>query len=211
MKVIEAQEEERKRVAREIHDGPAQSLANLVFRCEYIQKIIDDDLQQAKDELSNLKELVHDGVQNVRKVIYDLRPMSLDDLGLIPTLKKYINKFEKQTDLEVVLKIRGKRKSLPSSYQITIFRLIQEALNNIYKHAQATTSKVCIEYSKEQLNLLIIDDGRGFNKEEVSSDKFGLVSMRERCELVGGSIKIDSKKNRGTKIKITIPFSEEDS
>ncbi len=211
MKVIEAQEEERKRVAREIHDGPAQSLANLVFRCEYIQKIIDDDLKQAKEELSELKGLIHNGVQNVRKVIYDLRPMSLDDLGLIPTLKKYINKFEKQTDLEVDLKIKGTKSSLSSSFQITIFRLVQEALNNIYKHAQADSSKVCVKFSKEQIKLLIIDDGRGFNKEEVSSDKFGLVSMRERCELVGGNIKIDSKKNRGTKVEITIPFTEEDA
>ncbi|MFW6006859.1 MAG: sensor histidine kinase [Bacillota bacterium] len=210
MKVIEAQEEERKRVAREIHDGPAQSLANLVFRCEFTQKIIDKDVKKAKKEINSLKKIVRSSVQDVRKIIYDLRPMSLDDLGLVPTVERYINKFIKQTDIKIDFNIRGEQQSLSSSYEITIFRLIQEGLNNIYKHSQADRGKVCLEYARDQINILIIDEGRGFNMEEVSDDKFGLISMRERCELVGGKMDIDSKKNRGTRIKFNIPIMRED-
>jgi len=103
--------------------------------------------------------------------------MSLDDLGLIPTIKKYINKFRKQTDIEVSLQIRGQKKSLSSSHEVTIFRLIQEALNNIYKHAQATTARVSLEFSQKYINLMIIDDGKGFIKKEVQSNKFGLVML----------------------------------
>ncbi|MFW5998725.1 MAG: sensor histidine kinase [Halanaerobiaceae bacterium] len=206
MRVIEAQEEERKRVAREIHDGPAQSLANLVFRCEFTQKIIDKDVQQAKDELKSLKNIVRSSVQDVRKIIYDLRPMSLDDLGLIPTLKRYIDKFIKQTEININFEIRGEQKSLPSSYEITIFRLVQEGLNNIYKHAQADRGRVCLEFAENQVNILIVDQGQGFDIDEVNNDKFGLISMRERCDLVGGEMKINSKKNKGTRIQISIPF-----
>ena len=210
MKVIEAQEEERKRVAREIHDGPAQSLANLVFRCEFTQKIIDTDVDKAKAELKSLKEIVRSSVQDVRKIIYDLRPMSLDDLGLIPTLKRYVNKFEKQTDISVEFQVRGEQETLPSSYEVTVFRLIQEGLNNIYKHAQANEARVYLEYAEEYLNILIADNGRGFKVNDISDDKFGLISMKERCDLIGGEIEIDSKKNKGTKIKINISLMEEE-
>ncbi|ACL70929.1 sensor histidine kinase [Halothermothrix orenii] len=208
IKIIQAQEDERKRVAREIHDGPAQSIANLVFRVELAQKLMDKDLKKARNELEDVKELVRLSMQEVRKIIYDLRPMSLDDLGLIPTLRRYINKFNEQTKIIIDFNILGPKRRLPNTYEITIFRLIQEGLNNIYKHSKASTGTVTLEYTPEQINILISDDGIGFKPEEVGANKFGLVSMRERCELLGGKLDLFSEKNKGTKIKITLPIKQ---
>lgn len=208
MKIIQAQEEERKRVAREIHDGPAQSLANLNFRFDFASKMIEKDLDKAKQELMDLKKIVNSSVKDVRKIIYDLRPMSLDDLGLIPTLKRYIEKFNRQTDLEIDFIFRGEKKALPEGYQVTLFRMIQEALNNINHHAQASGGRVCLEYSKEQINLMISDDGRGFNIEEVEDDRFGLISMKERCQLLDGEFKLNSTPGIGTKIYVKIPLNK---
>lgn len=207
VKIIEAQEEERQRVAREIHDGPAQSIANLVFRVELAQKMIDKDKDKAKDELDNLKKMVKYSVKDVRKIIYDLRPMSLDDLGLIPTVKRYINKFMEQTDLIVELNVMGDSKRLPATHEITIFRLIQEALNNVNKHAKANCSNVRIEFTKNQINLLITDNGKGFEIDDISDGKYGLINMRERCELIDANLNISSNKN-GTRINVTIPLQD---
>ncbi|MGM0409871.1 MAG: sensor histidine kinase [Bacillota bacterium] len=209
IKIIEAQEEERKRVAREIHDGPAQSMANLVFRVELAQKMIDKDGEKAKKELKNLKEMVRYSVKDVRKIIYDLRPMSLDDLGLIPTVKRYIDRFMEQTELKVDLNILGNKKRLATTHEVTIFRLIQEGLNNVHKHAEASQAKVRIEFSNNQINLLIIDNGKGFNLEEVSEGKYGLINMRERCELIDAKLNINSDSN-GTRIHVNIPLNKEE-
>ncbi|MFW5981048.1 MAG: sensor histidine kinase [bacterium] len=206
IKVIQAQEEERRRLAREIHDGPAQSIANLVFRVELSEKLLDRDLNKAKNELEELKKLIRMSIKDIRKIIYNLRPMSLDDLGLIPTLKKYINNFIKESQVMIDFKVVGYQKKLTETYQITIFRLIQESLNNIYKHASASSGEVRLEYYPEKINLLIRDDGLGFDCTAVGDEKYGLISMKERCHLLGGEISIKSAPNKGTIIKIILPI-----
>lgn len=206
IKVIQAQEEERRRLAREIHDGPAQSIANLVFRVELIQKLIDKNLDKARNELKELKDMIRMSMKDVRKIIYNLRPMSLDDLGLIPTLKRYIDNYIKQTGIIIDFNVMGNKKRLSNTYEVTIFRLIQEALNNTFKHAKASTGQIRLEYGQNKINLFISDDGIGFDSSKVSDDKYGLISMKERCNLLGGSIKIDSKHNKGTIIKILLPI-----
>lgn len=202
IKIIQAQEEERRRVARDIHDGPAQSIANLVFRVELAQQLIDKDIEKAKEVLVELKDLIRLSMQDVRKIIYDLRPMSLDDLGLIPTLKRYINKFMDETGIIVDLEVTGEKRRLSKSYEVTIFRLIQEALNNVYKHSNATTGQVRLEYMPDQINLMVKDDGVGFDPDQIEGDKFGLISMKERCKLLGGRIDVKSQVNKGTTIKV---------
>ncbi|MDI3547828.1 MAG: two-component system, NarL family, sensor histidine kinase DegS [Halanaerobiales bacterium] len=208
IKIIQAQEEERRRLARDIHDGPAQLIANLVFRVELTQKLLDKDLNKAKSELEELKNLIRLSMQDVRKIIYDLRPMSLDDLGLIPTLERYIDKYIGQTGIIIDFIVMGSKRRLPNTYEVTIFRLVQEALNNIYKHAKATGGKVRIEFKNERINIMISDDGIGFDSGEVEEDKYGLISMKERCELLGGEIEIKSAPNKGTVIKIVLPLKE---
>ena len=207
-KIIEAQEEERKRVAREIHDGPAQSIANLVFRVELAQKMMDKDKEKAKEELKTLKDMVRYSVKDVRKIIYDLRPMSLDDLGLIPTIRRYIEKFEEQTNLDVALNVMGNSKKVPKTHEITIFRIIQEALNNVHKHAEANSCDLKMEFTKNNINVLIVDDGVGFELDEVGEGKYGLINMRERCELINAKMNINSNKS-GTRISIRVPLDQE--
>jgi len=211
IRIIQAQEEERKRVARDIHDGPAQSIANLVFRVEFTQKLLNKDMEKARVELQELKNLIRHSMQDVRKIIYNLRPMSLDDLGLVPTLKRYVDNFIEQNEILIEFNVIGNRKRLPGIYEVTVFRLIQEALNNIFKHARASSGKVRLEYAKERINIFVSDDGIGFNIEEIDEEKYGLFSMQERCNLLGGSLDIKSKKNKGTIIKIRIPIKGSDS
>ncbi len=206
MKIIEMQEEERKRVAREIHDGPAQSLANLVMRVEVTQNMLHKDLEKADKELEELKEIVRSSVKDVRKIIYDLRPMSLDDLGLIPTLRKYIEDFVEDTGIKIDFTVLGEEQELPSTHEITVFRLIQEGLNNINKHAQADTGQVRLEFAAENLNILITDDGVGFNPEKNNTDSYGITSMKERCNLLDGEFDLQSSKHRGTRIRIKLPM-----
>ncbi|SJZ44733.1 sensor histidine kinase [Selenihalanaerobacter shriftii] len=211
IKIIEAQEEERKRVAREIHDGPAQSLANVVFRLEYSEKLLDKDIEKAKTELNDLKDLVRKSLQDVRKIIFDLRPMTLDDLGLIPTLKKYINDFINKTSLDVQLKVISNNTKLKSSYEVAVYRIIQEALNNANKHANAKRVDVKLELKSKLINVVINDDGSGFDVEQTlenatESDSFGLLSMKERAELLRGNLKFHSTLGKGTKIILKIPL-----
>ncbi|SDL05816.1 sensor histidine kinase [Halarsenatibacter silvermanii] len=209
MDVIQMQEEERRRVAREIHDGPAQSLANLVMRVEVAQNTLYEDRQRTEKELEDLKQLIKSSVSEVRRIIYDLRPMSIDDLGLIPTLREYIENFREETDIEIDIEVLGDEKKLPSPHEITVFRLVQEALNNIKKHAEASWGQVRVEFASEHLNLLISDDGVGFDSgDSPKSKSFGIKSMQERCNLLDGELKISSGRNKGTRINIKIPLNQ---
>jgi len=128
IRVIKAQEEERSRVAREIHDGPAQSMSNVVLKAEICEKLIDIDIEQARGELQNLKKIVRESLKDVRRIIYDLRPMSLEDLGLLPTLQKYVENFSLETGIDVSFQRRGLDMVVDDkNLNLTIFRIVQEA------------------------------------------------------------------------------------
>lgn len=214
IKIIKAQEEERRRVAREIHDGPAQLMSNVVLKADLCERMIDVDLDKAKGELSELKEIVRDSLQDVRRIIYNLRPMSLDDLGLEPTLKKYFENFQEETGISVTFQTRGVVNELTSVISLTLFRIVQESLSNVKKHSKASNVFVNFEVVNDFYRLYIFDDGIGFdteklkeNSEDISSG-FGLVSMRERIELLDGEIDIKSEPGKGTRINIKIPFEQ---
>jgi len=207
LKVIQAQEEERKRVAREIHDGPAQSLANVALRSELIEKILmQEEIEKARTELKELKIMLRDSVADVRRIIFDLRPMALDDLGLIPTLKKYIENVSNQSKIEIQLKTFGKEVRLPSLMEVAIFRLVQESLNNVVKHSKATECLLKVEFQKERIFVIITDNGVGFDMNQQSKDGFGLLGMKERMKLLEGDIVIHSSVGKGTKLLLTIPI-----
>lgn len=215
IKIIEAQEEERLRLARDIHDGPAQSLANIILKAELCEKLIKKDPEKTKDEIINLKDLTKDVLNNVRNVIYELRPMSLDDLGLTPTLGKYIEKFKIETNIDISLNILQNIGELDSTVEVSLFRIVQEGLNNIKKHSNAKQAKIIIEKPSNKINLLISDDGIGFDVEEQinSYDEinngFGLISIKQRVKLLEGDFKVLSSKNKGTKLIIQIPLGED--
>ncbi|KXG44493.1 sensor histidine kinase [Tepidibacillus decaturensis] len=212
LKIIQAQEEERKRVAREIHDGPAQSMANVVLRTEIAERFMNvKQMDQAIQELKDLKFMVRQSLADVRKIIFDLRPMALDDLGLFPTLRKYIQEMAKRDNLDIDLSLAGRERRLPSGMEVAIFRLVQEALNNVVKHAQATKAVVKVEFQSGQIEVSVKDNGIGFDEEEQEKQKeghFGLMGMKERVDLLEGDLEIQSIKNKGTTIKIRVPVNE---
>ncbi len=216
LRIIKAQEEERQRVARDIHDGPAQSMSNVVLKAEICERLIDVDMEKAKEELQNLKKVVRENLQDVRKIIYNLRPMSLDDLGLIPTLQRYILTFKEDNGIEVSFKTRGIYDDIRSVIALTVFRIVQESLSNIKKHAQAQNVVINLEFLDKELKLYIYDDGIGFNVEKLKSRKedinsgFGLFSMRERIDLLSGELNISSEPGKGTRLNISIPYIQEE-
>jgi len=213
IRVIKAQEEERSRVAREIHDGPAQTLTNIVLKAEICEKLIDSDINKAKEELKKLKQIVRESLVDVRRIIYALRPMSLEDIGLIPTLKKYIDKFSSETGIVINFQTRGVKKEIgDKNLTLTIFRVIQETLNNIRKHSGVKTAEICIEFTPFNVILTVSDRGKGFNIDKIKVDKddnlggFGLFSIKERIELLDGTMEIKSRSGKGTIIKAVIPY-----
>ncbi len=211
--IIRAQEEERRRLAREIHDGPAQVLANVVFRLDICQRLLAGDLDKARAEIENLKALVRQSLQEVRKIIFDLRPMALEDLGLIPALRSYLESFGQKTGLSTSIRIEGQGTRLPLSYEVALFRLVQEALSNVAKHAEARTVQVLVHHLPEEMRVVVLDDGKGFDVAEAMArqgrDHFGLLGMRERIELLGGTLELSSRPGEGTKVSFTVPDKKE--
>jgi len=209
LQIIRAQEEERKRVAREIHDGPAQSMANVVLRMEFCEKLMDVDPNKVGSELKELKDIVRKNLQDVRKIIFDLRPMALDDLGVVPTLKRYIQDFREKNDIYIEINCYGQETRLEPVLEVALFRLIQEALNNVVKHSRASNVKVTVEMKPDWVRAAVEDDGTGFDLENLLSNTsgthFGLISMKERIDLLGGEMDIDTKPGKGTRVSFKIP------
>ena len=212
IKILEAQEEERQRLARDMHDGPAQSMANLVVKTELCERLLLTDKDRTKLELNELKSVARDNLQEIRKIIYDLRPMALDDLGLVPTLERYIYNFQKATSIMVELNVFGNIKKIEPIFEIAIFRIVQEALNNIQKHSNANNVNIIIEETFERFNLMVSDDGVGFDLQSYNNDGdirdggFGLISMKERAQLINGKLEIKSSPGMGTKIFLAMPL-----
>ena len=211
LRIIEAQEEERKRLSREIHDGPAQMMANVLLRSDLIEKTYrQKGPEPAFKEISSLKEMVRGALTEVRRIIYDLRPMALDDLGLVPTLKKYLETIEDyNTGVQLHFQCRGNEVRLPNNHESSIFRLVQEAVSNAIRHGKATYIDVDAEWMKEQLTLTIKDNGSGFDQSIVKKQSYGLIGMKERIELVKGDFNIKSSPGNGTVLTFQIPIQLE--
>lgn len=212
LKIIEAQEEERRRVAREIHDGPAQAMANIVMRADYCSRLYQIDPGKVVEELASLQDLVRSCLDEVRKIIFDLRPMVLDDLGLAPALKRFLEQYEEQYGLAVEMVFFGREQRLASALEVALFRVIQEALNNVRKHARAGNVLVKVEVAPDRVNLLIRDNGCGFNVDDVFTNRqrrgYGLTGMRERIALLQGQIRFQSVPGQGTSISINVPLTK---
>jgi two-component system sensor histidine kinase DegS len=206
--VIRSQEEERRRVARDIHDGPAQAIANIVFRAEVCERLIDTDKERAKSELKALREHIRNTLAEIRKIIFDLRPMALDDLGLAPTIRGVLDVFREEYGLFTEVAVIGKERRLEPHVEIGIFRVVQEALNNIIKHAQAGSAKVRIEFAAAGVTVLVEDDGKGFEmtEGELPTGHYGIMGMRERMQLLNGKLSIKSAPRRGTRVMISVPL-----
>lgn len=215
-RVIKAQEEERRRVAREIHDGPAQAMANVVLRAEICERLHAAGRDEVTQELGQLKVLVKESLRELRRIIFNLRPMALDDLGLVPTLNRYLENIREQDGTPVKLSVLGTEARLESTLEVAVFRMVQEAVNNARKHAQATAIQVTIKFASDRNIIIAIEDnGIGFDMEShkvdwVDRESFGLMSMKERIELLDGEFGVDSVPGKGTRIVAKIPYYEVD-
>ena len=205
--IIRSQEEERRRVARDIHDGPAQAIANIVFRAEVCERLIETDAERAKTELKALREHIRSTLAEIRKIIFDLRPMALDDLGLVPTVRGILDVFREQYGLFTEVAVIGKERRMEPHIEIGMFRIVQEALNNVIKHAQASSIKVRIEFAPSGVTVVVEDDGKGFDaeSEELPAGHYGVMGMQERIQLLEGKLSIKSAPRRGTKVVLSVP------
>lgn len=211
LKIILAQEEERRRLAREIHDGPAQALANIVLRAEYCEQLMIHDPEQLRPELKKLKDLVRGTLKDIRKIIFDLRPMSLDDLGLAGGVRRLLEDFQERHNLPVNFLLFGSERRYSRPLELAVFRIIQEALNNVQKHAEASEATVKLELHPERVYAVIQDDGKGFDSEAVvdKREHYGLTNMRERAQVLKGEVQVNSTTGKGTEINVVIPVGEE--
>ncbi|QSS99623.1 sensor histidine kinase [Pontibacillus sp. ALD_SL1] len=208
LQIIEAQEEERRRLSREIHDGPAQMLANVMLRSDLIDRTFRQrGVNEALKEIKEVRGMVRSALYEVRRIIYDLRPMALDDLGLVPTLKKYLGTIEEYNNMEIPFTAYGEDKRLDPKYEVALFRLVQEAVQNAVKHAEASKIEVKFELKRSLVNIIVKDDGQGFDTSQKKEKSFGLVGMRERVEMLDGEISIDSQLGSGTVIMIQVPLN----
>lgn len=210
IRIIDAQERERQRLAKQMHDGPAQSLTNFILQAEICQRLFDQDADKSREELMNLKTSASSTFQKVRDFIFDLRPMMLDDLGLLPTVRRYKDAFEEKTGITVNLLPSGEDRRLEDYREVIIFRALQELLANVRDHANATEATITLDMGADQVRVSVEDNGRGFSTGELimnpeERETLGLSTLQERVELIGGSVRIDSTSGRGSKIVLTVP------
>jgi two-component system sensor histidine kinase DegS len=207
--VFQIIEEERMRIARDMHDGPAQSMANLVLQAEILERLLDRNPKQLVTELAEFKNSVRNALEETRQLIFDLRPMTLDDLGLVPTLRKFIKEYGDRYGLATRFNVVGQERRLPGNTEGVLFRIIQEALTNVHKHARAKMAEVTMNLQPSRVSVTVKDDGQGFDVARTEANlhknkNLGLLSMRERAELEKGTLEIRSQPGRGTEVKVEI-------
>jgi signal transduction histidine kinase len=208
--VTAAQEEERQRIVRELHDGVGPALASLNIRLRTARKLLERDHHPVAEEVEELAELAQASIQDIRRLIHDLRPAALDELGLGPALREYVSRYREEQGLEVALALPEGDERLPAPLETALFRIVQEALANVAKHAQAHRVDVALMWDGAHVILRLTDDGRGFDPQAPRpGTHLGLWSMGERVEQLGGQFEVESAPGRGTKLMVTIPVEVE--
>ena len=209
--IINAQEEERKRVARELHDETSQVLTSLLISLAVLEESITSP--EARNRIAETRLLAHQTLRAIRNLSLDLRPSALDDLGLLPALRWYIKEYQQKFSLTVNFQASGLKERLPTEIETVVYRIVQEALTNVARHAHAHTVLVRVAGDAETIQITICDDGRGFDTERHlrtfepgQEHGWGLVGMRERASLLGGTLQITSKPDHGTTIYTRLPI-----
>ena len=208
MRIVEAQEAERSRLAREVHDGPAQALSNAIFQVEVVQRLLDRDEAAAREELRQLRDVLTRELQGVRAYLSQLRPPLLADLGLSGAIQDAAKQIGTALAVPVEVELEPQVDSLPETVEIVALRIVQEALQNARKHAQPRSIRIKMWRDHGGWTLEVRDDGRGFDSDDppVSGRRhFGLQFMRERAELIGARFEVRSSPNLGTAVRMTIP------
>jgi two-component system sensor histidine kinase DegS len=208
MRIVEAQEAERTRLAQEIHDGPGQSLTNAIFQVEYVERILARDPRGAQTELRSLRDVLRRELSDVRTFISALRPTVLDQLGLDGAIRETVDYMQTLTGLPIQADLSAPPERLGEAQQTVVLRIVQEALHNVRKHAAASTVTVSTEARDGEWTVEVRDDGHGFDVGAVAARgrrNFGLQFMRERAELIGASFDVRSRPDGGTVVRLMIP------
>jgi len=207
--IIEAQEQERLRLSRQMHDGPAQSLTNLVLQAEICERLFDRDPARAKDELSELKKNVVNTFKSVKGFIFDLRPMMLDDLGLAPTMRRYVEGTKETGYTGLSLHITGKDRRLAAHKEVTLFRVVQALIHLGREQSRASSINIVMDIGDNQVTVTIEDNGSGFELDEnlttPDAMRLNLPTHRERIEMLGGKIFFNSTPGQGLRVNFSLP------
>lgn len=215
IKVLEAQENERRRIARDIHDGPAQHMANVIMKADICKLAVKKNLEQGLRELSDLKDSVKIALKEVRAIIFDLRPMTLDDLGLNETIIQNVKAITEVSGININLKLKPIESEIESIIQVAVYRIIQEVFNNIKKHSKAKNVELKMDFGSKYLMLIISDDGIGFdfdktiNRVKNQGNSYGLIGILDRVNQLKGEIDIKSDLGIGTTYKVKLPVNRE--
>ncbi len=191
--MVEAQEDERRRLARQMHDGPAQSLTNFILQAEICQRLFDRNPDRAGEELNNLKTAASSTFQKVRDFIFDLRPMMLDDLGLVPTIRRYVEAFQEKTDIQTQLNILGDERRLAQHIEVMMFRSIQTVMGNARDNLGSKSVNIVLDVGSQWLRAAIEHDGQIFDPDLLAApdnneESMGFDTLKKRVELVGGTL-----------------------
>jgi signal transduction histidine kinase len=212
-KVVKSQEEERHRVARELHDQAGQALTALQMGLSRLEAA--GPTPQTREQAASLRALALEAMEIIRNLALDLRPSALDELGLAVALKDYVDTFARRTGIEAHLDVSGNEQRLPAETEITLFRITQEGLTNVAKHARASLVTVTLAFNDAHLGLVIEDDGVGFDtRRALGAERrrsLGIIGMRERSHLIGGELNVESRPSQGTRLVITVPLGDQDS
>jgi signal transduction histidine kinase len=206
-RVVAGQELERQRLARELHDETGQALTSILLGLKSLEARSDDDVRRSVLEL---RELVVSTLHDVRRLAVELRPKALDDFGLVPALERLAETFAEQTSVDVHVQAALGDSRLPGEAETALYRIVQEALTNVVKHANARTVSVVLTRKGEGVVVVIEDDGRGFDPSADHAEGLGLLGMRERIALVGGRLSVESAPDRGTTVAVEVPLRDSD-
>jgi len=209
--IIRAQEEERKRISRELHDEASQALLAVKINVEMIKKKLPAGSEEVTTRLAETSALLLHTLEDLRRLSHDLRPSMLDDLGLIPTLRWYTESYAKRLGIPISFTTVSLKQRPHIEIETAIYRIVQEALTNIAKYAQAQKVSICLKKERSRLILIVEDNGRGFSHSPAHTEPYargsGILGMKERVSNLGGTFHIESKQGRGTRLMVEIPFS----
>lgn len=213
IRVIQSEESARQSLVRKMHDGPASSLSNFILQAEICQRFFDNNPDRARAELNALKSAAASTFGSIKNFIFDLRPMMLDDLGVVPTLRRYVESLQEKQDLSISITVTGIERRLEEHIEVTIFRAVQELLNNAINHGRATQIQVLLDLDQDRILAVVEDNGSGFNVDDVlaSTSKYtiGLTTLRERVEMLNGEMNLQSSLGQGTRAEFFIPVETE--
>lgn len=212
-RVVSIEDEVRRELARDLHDGPSQLLSALIMNLRFLKEVIVRSPERSREEVDNVERLAVQALHQIRNMLFDLRPVLLETQGLSAALSAYVDRQRENKDIEILLEINSLSARLPSKAEAAIFSIIQEAVGNVRKHANAKHIWITAEQRKDRLTVTVQDDGCGFDVQQMEEayaqrGSLGLLNMKERAEIANAELKIDSEPGKGTQVKLTVPLAE---